>query len=183
MLGKSIIEAWVGVRYVDSYSILILLIVPRTLYLAQSTSIRILLGMEQHRVLASVLLLEGGVNVLLSVLLARRFGVIGVAWGTAIPLACTSLLFLPRHLCRVLDIPLGTFLRRTYRLPLLLGALQAAVLWFVSYEFPVHGYVGVFLQVASSGIVYGAALGWALLGGGPPRARSWHSLAQLLEPK
>jgi O-antigen/teichoic acid export membrane protein len=183
VLGKSIIEAWVGAQYVDSYSILILLIVPRTLYLAQSTSIRILLGAEQHRVLASVLLLEGGVNVLLSILLARRFGIIGVAWGTAIPLACTSLFFLPRHLCRVLDIPLGTFLRRAYRAPLLLGALQAAVLWVVSYEFPVHGYVGVFLQVASSGLVYCAALGWALFNGGPPHPRSWHTLAQLLEPK
>jgi O-antigen/teichoic acid export membrane protein len=183
VLGKSIIEAWVGARYVDSYSILILLIVPRTLYLAQSTSIRILLGIEQHRVLAHVFLLEGGANLLLSVLLARRFGIIGVAWGTAIPLACTSLFFLPRHLCRVLDIPLGTFLRRAYRLPLLLGALQAAVLWVVSYEFPVHGYVGVFLQVASSGLVYCAALGWALFNGGPPHPRSWHTLAQLLEPK
>lgn len=183
VLGKSIIEAWVGARYVDSYSILILLIVPRTLYLAQSTSIRVLLGMEQHRVLASVLLLEGGVNLLLSVLLARRFGIIGVAWGTAIPLTCTSLFFLPRHLCRILDIPLKTFLRRAYLLPLVLGALQAAWLWFVREEFPVHRYAGVFLQIASSGIVYCAALGWALFNAEPTRPRSWHALAQLLEPK
>ena len=183
VVGKSIIEVWVGARYVASYSILVLLIVPRTLYLAQSTSIRILLGMGRHRVLASVLLFEGGVNLLLSVLLARRFGIIGVAWGTAIPLACTSLFFLPQHLCRVLDMPLGTFLNRAYRLPLVLGAFQAAVLWFVSREFPVHGYAGVLLQIASSGIVYCAGLAWAVFKVGSPRPRSWHTFAQLLEPK
>jgi O-antigen/teichoic acid export membrane protein len=183
VVGKSIIEAWVGARYVDSYFILVVLIVPRTLYLAQATSIRILLGMGRHRVLASVLLLEGAVNLLLSLFLVRRIGIIGAAWGTAIPLACTSLFFLPRHMCRLLDVPLGTFLSRAYRLPLLLGAAQAAVLWFVSRAFPAHSYGGVVLQIAGSGIVYCAGFGWAFFKGGLPRPTSWHAFAQLLEPK
>ncbi len=183
VVGRSIIEAWVGARYVDSYSILVLLIVPRTLYLAQSTSIRILLGMGRHRVLASVLLLEGAVNLLLSLFLVRRMGVVGVAWGTAIPLACTSLLFLPRHLCRALDVPLRTFLTRAYRLPLILGAAQAAVLWFVSHVFSAHNYVGVLLQIASSGTVYCVGFAWAFFNNRLPRPTSWHAFAQLLEPK
>ena len=167
----------------DSYSILVLLIVPRTLYLAQSTSIRILLGMGRHRVLATVLLLEGAMNLLLSLFLVRRMGIVGVAWGTAIPLACTSLFFLPRHMCRELDVPLGTFLARAYRLPLILAAFQAVVLWLISREFPVHSYVGVLLQIASSGIVYCVGFGWAFFKGGLPRPRSWHAFARLMESK
>jgi hypothetical protein len=115
--------------------------------------------------------------------LVRRMGIIGVAWGTAIPLACTSLFFLPRHMCRLLDVPLGTFLTRAYRLPLLLGAAQAAVLWFVSRAFPAHSCGGVVLQIASSGIVYCVGFGWAFFRGGQPRPASWHAFAQLLEPK
>ena len=183
VVGKPIIDAWVGARYVDSYSILVLLIVPRTLYLAQSTSIRILLGMGRHRVLATVLLLEGAMNLLLSLFLVRRMGIVGVAWGTAIPLACTSLFFLPRHMCRELDVPLGTFLARAYRLPLILAAFQAVVLWLISREFPVHSYVGVLLQIASSGIVYCVGFGWAFFKGGLPRPRSWHAFARLMESK
>jgi O-antigen/teichoic acid export membrane protein len=183
VLGKSIIEVWVGARYVSSYSILVLLIIPRTLYLAQSTSIRILLGMGRHRVLASVLLLEGGVNLLLSLLLVRRFGVVGVAWGTAIPLACTSLFFLPQHLCRVLEIPVGAFLNRAYRLPLILGSFQAAVLWFASYEFPTHTYLGLILQITGAGTVCCAGLLWALFKRGIPRPRTWDAFTQLLESK
>jgi O-antigen/teichoic acid export membrane protein len=183
VMGRSIIEVWVGARYVDSYSILLLLLVPRTLYLAQSTSIRILLGMGQHRALASVLLLEGAVNLLLSLVLVRRMGIIGVAWGTAIPLICTSVLFLPRHLCRALDVPLVTFLTRAYRLPLVLGGFQAAALWFVSREFPAHTYIGVLLEIASSGLVYCVGFAWVLFKGGLSRPRSWHAFAHLLEPE
>jgi O-antigen/teichoic acid export membrane protein len=183
ILGKSIIEAWVGARYVASYSILVLLIVPRSICLAQSTSTRILLGMGRHRVLASVLLLEGGINLLLSLLLVRRFGIVGVALGTAIPMACTGLFFLPQHLCRELDMPLGTFLKRAYRFPLILGVPLAGVLLFARYEFPTHSYAGLLLQIACGGVVYCAALGWALFNGGIAGPRSWQAFARVLEPK
>jgi O-antigen/teichoic acid export membrane protein len=183
VVGKPIIEAWVGARYVDSYPILVLLVVPRTLYLAQSTSIRILLGMGRHRVLATVLLLEGAVNLLLSLFLVRRMGIVGVAWGTAIPLACTSLFFLPRHMCRELDVPLGTFLNRAYRLPLVLAAFQAAVLWFLSREFPAHSYVGVLAQIACSGIVYCLWFALAFCQGGDYRPRLGNAFARLMESK
>jgi len=171
ILGRSIIEAWVGTRYIASYSILALLIVPRSIYVAQSTSNRILLGMGQHRILSFVLLLEGGINVVLSLLLVRRFGIVGVAIGTAVPLACTSLFFLPRHTCRVLDMPLGTFLNRAYSLPLLLCVPLAGVLLFAKYEFPVHSYVGLLPQIACGGAIYYAGLGCALLSGGIDQAR------------
>jgi O-antigen/teichoic acid export membrane protein len=183
ILGRPIVEAWVGARYVSSYPILVLLIVPRTLYLAQSTSTRILLGMGRHRLLASVLLLEGIVNLLLSMFLVRRFGIVGVAWGTAVPLACTSLLFLPRHLCRVLDVPLWTFLDRAYRKPLMMGLLLTAGLWFVSYTFPIHTVVGLLLQIAGGGILYCAGLAATLLRSGFRRPASWHALVELLASK
>ncbi len=171
ILGKSIIEAWVGARYMASYSVLLLLILPRSIYLAQSTSNRILLGMGRHRMLAFVLLLEGGINLVLSLLLVRRFGIVGVALGTAIPLACTSLFFLPRHACRVLDMPLGTFLNRAYSLPLLLCVPLAGVLLFAKHAFPVHSYLGLLPQIACGGAIYYAGLGCALLNGGIGQAR------------
>ena len=183
ILGRSIIESWVGARYVTSYSALIVLVIPRSLYLAQSTSTRILLGMGRHRLLASVLLVEGAANLLLSLLLVRPYGIVGVALGTAIPLACTSLFFLPLHLCRVLDLPPWPSLSRAYGLPLLVCAPFAATLWLVNREFPAHTYVGVLLQVACGGVAYCLALGCALWNGGVRRPRSWQAFAQLLESK
>ena len=183
ILGKPIIESWVGIQYVGSYSILVLLIIPRTLYLAQSTSIRILLGMGRHRVLAAALLLEGGLNLLLSLLLVRRLGIVGVALGTAIPLACTSLFFLPRHLGHILDVPFGALLIRIYRLPLILCIPLTGVLWAVNHEFPAHRYREVLLQIACGGIVYGAGLLGAMFLKGIGQPKSWRTFAQVLEPK
>ena len=183
VLGKPVIEAWVGTRYLGSYFILVILIVPRTLYLAQSTSIRILLGMGHHRALAFVLLLEGASNLLLSLWFARLFGITGVALGTAIPLACTSLFFLPGHLCRVLEFPLAAFLARAYRLPVVLGAFQAAVLLLLNHEFPVHGYAGVLFEIGASGVVYFAYFGWVLFTRAASRPITWHAFAHLLEPE
>ena len=118
LLGRPLIEAWVGEQYVASYYVLVLLIIPRSLYLAQSVSTKILLGMGRHRALATILLFEGCANLCLSFLFVRRWGILGVALGTAIPLMCTSLAFLPRHLCRILGISVREFLTRAYALPL-----------------------------------------------------------------
>jgi O-antigen/teichoic acid export membrane protein len=183
ILGRAIIESWVGAKYVSSYSVMVLLLVPRSIYLAQSSSTRILLGMGLHRVLGTVLLLEGAANLLLSVLLVRRLGLVGVALGTAIPLACTGLLFLPQHVCGVLDLPLRTFLNRAYRLPLALCVPLAGVLWLVQYRFPAHGYGGVLFQIACGVTVYCAGLAVALFTSGVRRPNYWNAFAQLLEPK
>ena len=183
ILGKPIIEAWVGAPYLGAYPVLALLIVPRTLYLAQSTSVRILLGMGRHNRLAAVLLLEGGMNVLLSLLLVQRNGIVGVAWGTAIPLACTGLFFLPRHLCNLLNIPMSQFLARAYRLPLALALFQALALYSVSELFPVHSFSGLVLETALGIGVYASGIALTAWRNGASSPRSWQALTQLLEPK
>ena len=52
----------------------------------------------------------------------RPFGIIGDAFGTAIPLACSTIFFMPRHVSRLLSIRLTTYLREAYVLPFLLTA-------------------------------------------------------------
>jgi O-antigen/teichoic acid export membrane protein len=163
ILGRSIIEVWVGANYLSSYLVLVILSVPRTLYLAQSTSTKILLGMGRHRMLATVLLLEGGINIVVSILLSRHFGIAGVALGTAIPLTVTSVLFLPRHVCHELDISLRTFLTQAYFLPLALCVPLVGVLLFMRMEFPARHYGSLVMQLACGGLLYCVGLAWALL--------------------
>jgi O-antigen/teichoic acid export membrane protein len=182
VMGRSIIEVWVGSRYLASYSVLVLLVVPRALYLAQSTSTKILLGMGRHRALASVLLLEGAANLLLSLILVRPLGVLGVALGTAIPLTCTSILFLPEHVCRLLRIPLRTCLNRCYRLPLILCIPFTFVLWLLGRTFEIHSYSAVIAQFSCGAAVYGAGLGWVVLRRGA-RAAPMKAFVYLLEPE
>ncbi|MGC2195349.1 MAG: oligosaccharide flippase family protein [Terriglobales bacterium] len=163
ILGKSVITAWVGAKYVpESYPVLLVLVIPMTFALAQGASGRILYGMAKHKSLAWVTLMESVANLILSIVLIRPFGIVGDAAGTAIPLMCTSLFFMPRHLCRLLGVRIGTFLREAYTLPLLLSAPLVVTLLLMRRWFIAHTYLEVGLQILISLLPYGLGAFWAL---------------------
>lgn len=163
VMGKSLIEAWVGPRYLSSYIILLIVLIPSTFYEAQSTSNRLLFGMSLHRSLAYVVLLEGIANVILSVVLIRPLGIVGDALGTAIPLLCTALFFLPRHMCRVLDIPIRKFIVDAYFFPVILCLPMILALLLMQRSFYAHHYPQLILNLSVGLAVYGVGLFWFVL--------------------
>jgi O-antigen/teichoic acid export membrane protein len=163
ILGKSVITAWVGPRYVQaSYPVMVTVLIPSTLALAQAASTRILYGMAKHRSLAWVTGMEAIANLILSIVLIRPLGLVGDALGTAIPLTCTALFFLPRHLCRLLNVRIGFFLRQAYTLPVLLCAPTVAVLLLMRHWFFAHTYLQIGLQILIALLPYGLGLAWAI---------------------
>jgi O-antigen/teichoic acid export membrane protein len=163
VMGKSVIEAWVGQRYISSYIVLLILLIPSTLYQAQSTSNRILFGMSLHKSLAYVVLMEGIANVILSIVLVRPLGIVGDAIGTAIPLLCTSVFFLPRHMCRQLGIPVRKFLVEAYFYPVVLCLPMILVLLLMQHSFYAHRYPQLILNLLAGIAAYGVGLLWFVL--------------------
>jgi O-antigen/teichoic acid export membrane protein len=164
ILGKSIIEVWLGKRYVaQAYPVLLTLIIPHTIMLMQGASSRILFGMSKHGKLAIVTLIEGVANLVLSIALVRPLGIWGDALGTAIPLFGTFVFFMPWHLCSRLGVRMWTYLRQAYLLPLTLCIPLAAVLLLMrKWRIP-HSYRQLIPQVVVGCLVYGLGLGWAYL--------------------
>lgn len=107
--GKLIIALWVGPRYALSYTVLTIIAIPMAVYVSQGGTTRMLFGRGQHKSLAKLLFVEGAANLVLSVVLARQYGIIGVAWGTAIPLLVTSLIALPWLACRSLGSTMANY--------------------------------------------------------------------------
>ena len=162
ILGKSVIEAWVGPKYVAaSYPVLLILLYPTTLLLAQSASGRTLWGLAKHRTWAWVMLAEGVANIVLSIVLVRRYGIIGDAVGTAIPLVCSMVFFMPGHLCRLLQINLRTYVGKAYLLPLALCAPLVIVLLLLQRWYVPHGLKPLLVQLLIAGAVYAGCLAWA----------------------
>jgi O-antigen/teichoic acid export membrane protein len=162
ILGKSVIEVWVGRKYVaQSYPVLLILLIPCTLMLAQAASGRILMGLSQHKTLATVTLVEGISNLILSIVLVRPYGIIGDALGTAIPLTCTMILFLPRHTCAKLGVRVSTFLRQAYSLPVILCIPMVVVLLGLHHWFVPHTRLQLGSQVLAAGLAYGICMLWA----------------------
>lgn len=161
ILGKSVIEVWVGKKYIAaSYPVLVIMIIPSTIMFAQAVSGRILFGMSKHRTWAWVTLIEGVCNLILSIILVRPYGIIGDALGTAIPLTCSMVLFMPHHLCRLLGVRLRTYLREAFVLPLLITAPLVLVLLLMKKWFIPHSYRQLAVQLAIGGTVYGLGLLW-----------------------
>jgi O-antigen/teichoic acid export membrane protein len=119
--------------------------------------------MSKHGTWAKITLIEGVANLILSILLVRPYGIIGDAFGTAIPLACSTIFFMPRHVSKLLDIRLRTYLREAYVLPFLLTMPLVGVLLLMKQWFVPHNYRGLGLQLLIGGAVYGAGLLWAYL--------------------
>jgi O-antigen/teichoic acid export membrane protein len=163
VMGKSVIEAWVGPRYVSSYVVLLIVLIPSTFYHAQSTSNRILFGLSLHKSLAYVVLMEGIANVILSIVLVRPLGIVGDAIGTAIPLLCTSLVFLPRHMCRQLGVPVRKFLWEAYFYPLLFCVPMFFVLVIMQRSFYAHRYPQLIVNLLAGIAAYGVGVIWFVL--------------------
>jgi O-antigen/teichoic acid export membrane protein len=163
VMGKSVIEAWMGPRYVSSYIVMMILLIPTTLYFAQTGSNRILFGTSQHKPLAYVALIEGVANVILSIALVRPLGIVGDAIGTAIPLLCTALIFLPRHMCRILEVPLRRFITETYFYPALLCLPMALTLHLMQQSFYAHRYPQLVVNLLAGWTVYSIGVLWFVL--------------------
>lgn len=161
ILGKSLIEVWVGARYIpQSYPVLLVLVLPCTLLLAQAASTRMLLGTGQHGMLGIVSVAEGAINLILSILLVRHYGIVGDALGTAIPLSCTTILFMPWYACKMFGVRVASFLKHAYTVPLLatiplIAALLLEQRWFVP-----HHLSQLLLHLVIAWGVYGVCFLW-----------------------
>jgi O-antigen/teichoic acid export membrane protein len=160
ILGKPIIEVWVGTKYLPSYSILILLVIPKTLYLAQAASTKVLLGMGRHRLLALVFLLEGGVKVGLSVLLLRYFGMLESRWARLFRWFVLACSFCRGMSARYWTVPLGAYVRQAFLVLLALSGPLGVVLVLSRSVFPARSYSQLLMEAGPGVVTYGLGLLW-----------------------
>jgi O-antigen/teichoic acid export membrane protein len=184
VLGKHVIRIWVGARYIPhSYPVLVVLIIPFTLMLMQGASGRVLFGIGKHQSLAKVTLLEGIANLILSIALVPPLGIVGDALGTAIPLCCTFLLFMPRHLGKQLGVPVRSFLRQAYSLPLLLNLPLLGAVWLANRFFTPKNLIQLVMEIGPVFLIYGIAVLCAYKTGRVFRVTELGVVAQPLAPQ
>ena len=111
MRGESFIRLWMGPDYaVASGHILAILSVALAGQAARQVATSVLIGLNRHRELALWYLGEAAANLVLSLLLVRSTGLVGVALGTVIPSLFVSMLVIPWRMRHVLKTPV----RRTW---------------------------------------------------------------------
>jgi O-antigen/teichoic acid export membrane protein len=109
LFGKNFIERWVGPQYSISYKILVILVIPITFALIQSTVFPLLYGISKHKFFAYTNIGEGVLNLIISIILVKKYGIIGVALGAAIPLLITKFFIQPLYVTKILNISLKRY--------------------------------------------------------------------------
>jgi len=107
--GRPFIVCWMGPQYLDAYPPLVALTLGATVALWQTTSLHLLYGISKHGLFAIFNSAEGVANLAISLLLVRRFGLLGVALGTMIPMMVTKLFVQPWYVCRAANLNLFEF--------------------------------------------------------------------------
>src|SRR2546426_9169908 len=100
-------------------------------------------------------LLEGLANLALSIALVQWYGILGVALGTAIPMALVSLFVLPVYVCRLLKRRLWTSLWAVHGYPLLLSLPLALFVWHVDGWLQPADYRTMVAELALGALFYG----------------------------
>ncbi len=130
ILGSALpfLKLWVGHTLAPEYvllshRVLMVLLLPFSVELTQSIASSVIYGTGQHHRLAALNGLEGAANLVLSLLLIQRYGIIGVALGTAIPLLITRLVFIPRLVKPLTGIDILGYTRMSIGVPIMCGAV------------------------------------------------------------
>src|SRR6266850_2031840 len=99
--GKTFIGLWMGPHFAEvSGNVLWVLALTMLFWPANTSAAGVMLGTSKHKPLVPLLLTEGVCNLALSIVLIKTMGVIGVAWGTAVPSLAVSLVFWPWYVRR-----------------------------------------------------------------------------------
>jgi len=153
LLAGPVVTGWVGPGFDGAVAVLQVLAAVVAIRVGTATANTVLKGAGKHRLLAVSNVLTAAGNLLLSLLLVRRLGLVGVAYGTLVPVASTALLVLFPAACRRVGLGVGIAFRAAVwpaAWPGLVVALGlAAVRHYVPPSLPL-----VALYAAAAGLVY-----------------------------
>lgn len=156
MLADPLVRAWLG-KQADAVAgcipVIQILAIAVAIRVGNATGGTVLKGAGEHRLLAWVNLGTGVVNAILSIALIGRFGLVGVAWGTLIPIAASAFLILYPAACRRVGIPFGKALAESI-LPAVWPAVVAGAMLALTRSHASGTLLAVALQAAAAGALY-----------------------------
>jgi O-antigen/teichoic acid export membrane protein len=108
--GRPFIGRWMGTRYDDAYWPMVVLSLAVLLDLVQAPSVNLLFATFKHRSYAYINGAEGLINLVVSLVLARPLGLLGVALGTLIAAFVIRVAVQPWWVCKAVGLHYGRYM-------------------------------------------------------------------------
>lgn len=130
ILSPSILTVWVGQEYARYAPLIVILTVASLVVTSQWPAGAILQGMGKQKFLAYTSAGSGIVNLILSIVFIRPFGIMGVALGTLVPTAIECIFFVFPYTMNVMNISLVTIIKKSF-LPAIIPTIPMAAFIFL----------------------------------------------------
>jgi O-antigen/teichoic acid export membrane protein len=175
ILAQPLLTLWVGAAYADTTVLVLILTVAGLIDVSQWPAGFVLMGMARHRPLAISALCAGLLNLALSLILVRRYGVTGVALGTLIPVALENLAFVMPYTLRKIGVSFPQAVREMYA-PAILPALPTVLflLWARS-TFDLASWLALAAVGGTAVAIYAGV--YLLIGASGPERRMYSGFA------
>lgn len=159
--GDNFIGVWMGPQYSrTSGTVLAILATALIFSLPNAPASSIALGIGKHKTIAKWAIGEAVANLSLSVILARIFGLYGVALGTLLPSLVVNLVFWPRYVTHLVKINYRQVFLTVWG-PLLLSVVPfAAASYMVDLFFPARHMAVFILQTVALLPIFALSIGW-----------------------
>lgn len=155
VFGKEFFRFWLGAgyEYVDqTYWIFVILIVPHAFVFSQYVGPNMLVGLAKHHAFAYILLGLALLNLGLSILFARYWGIYGIALGTAIPITLSRPI-MHFYFKRVFDISMKKYYWNVWSGLIPIAAVLTGLLVLCKYQ----------ITISNMPALVGLAAGYAFL--------------------
>lgn len=161
--GGPFILLWVGEGFTESITILYLLIVPAAIFFPQLIANSVLYGISRHRVTFKVLVAEAISNIVLSLILVHRWGMIGVAIGTAVPQFIIYTVVYPIVFYKELKTPVIRFYKTAGRSLVYSAVFCIPPAWVIYHLLRPDNWLNFFIGGFTTAIVAGIGFYYVLL--------------------
>ena len=151
-VGPAFLNRWVGDTFGDRAQGVLIFLALAAFFQVLSTLGPMSFYHAMHLVAfpAKVLMLEALLNLGLSIWLAPRLGIMGVALATAVPALFVSAVVLPPYLCRRLAVPIRTFLVAAVLPGAVMFVVTSVVLYLSGLVITAESYPAIALRAAIS---------------------------------
>lgn len=116
LVGKEFMLLWQGEGYINSYYIACILMIPVTIPLIQNTGLSILQAKNKHKFRTVIFFIIAIVNIIISIPLAKLYGGIGTAIGTALSLILGQIVIMNIYYYKKIHIDIPKFWKETFKI-------------------------------------------------------------------
>ena len=153
LVGREFIMLWAGSEYKSSYYVALMLIIPLCFPLIQNLGLSIIQAMNKYKFRAIMTFVMALANVIISYFLAKAYGPIGSAFGTAIALIICNILIMNIYYYKEIKLDVIKFWKQIFKMTLVM-IIPFLIMEVLKFFTNINGIGGILIYGSIYTLIY-----------------------------